>query len=379
MAVPTIRSTSSGVVTSRSSVHSITMPGTVVAGDMLLCYISIAPSAWAMRIAASSSTNWYTEFAYYPIDYFEPCLTVLTTNATLGGGNDYLTIGTYYPFWHNGSMDADRLCESWLGLSWFTYHARNCKIAYVCYAISGAHVYVNADPYKMYIDSYTAGSFTSNWNFSQCPPVDDSSIQDYLWILTSGSQKDEVATVAPSGFSGLITKVGSTSGYNNCSISSCSRTSTTLSIIDPGAFTAPTSYWAGQLRRIAPLGSDSTPPVPPSTSIGVGTYIYKEEFSEIPPAYILVDPTDQNYNSDGTFDTDNPYGYYVEVISSAAWTATWNTGTRFTAGVLSGPEGVTYVSINCVGSNTSGLSYTDTLVFTISGSMDSVNCEQVSS
>jgi hypothetical protein len=352
MAFPIIQSTSSGKIeTSNNYTFPITLPSGITTGDLLVCFVSNAYPAtgcktqevyptWGRMTIVSDRSHWGT-------------LSVFVKYAT--SGSETLTV-------YSCSLDS-RLRI----VSGYKY----TKIAYVCYRISGGYISNGYD----YSPLSTHGS---NWDLNPCPLLTNTfdTLKDYLWIATVSSPINGIATGTPSGFTDLITVQGSSLIYYTASISTCRKQDNTTYRTDPGPFTAPNCSWSGLLLRIWP---DPNFPnyIPPVTSEGVGTYIYQKEASEVPVPFIDVMPVDQKYNADQTPTSDNPYGYYIEVDSSGSWTATWNTGTYFTASALSGAEGVTYITINCVNVNGSAGSYTDTLVFDGPGiSTDSVNVEQ---
>jgi hypothetical protein len=366
MAVPTIRSTSSGTIdTDATYTHSITMPGTIVAGDLLVCCVSISPCAWG-QVASGSSSNWNTGGFYTPVYGFTANFSQFFAVA-LGGGSDVLNIET---FWST-------LFGGWVGYSrvlWITdeFH-RYTKIAYVCYAISGAKV----DPPHSFVHFSvmpTAGS-TAMWNFDACPPVDDSDVQDYLWMLSAAAETDNIATVAPSGFSGLITAQGQATGYYPCSISTCTMTSTVSSQVNPAAFNAPLCDWAGTLLRIVPaVGSDPVP-IPPGSG-GVGTYIYSDGiYTYTGIETVEVNPEDMYFGYQGD-QCSNPFGTYIEIYATSSWTASWINDDHFDAGQYSGSAGVTYVAITCRAENTTGSSYVDTLTVVCGSGSDTITVEQ---
>lgn len=380
MASPTVHSYSSGVVNDFGQLFDITLPATISSTDTLLLFISSSPSSWAYPRNTAGGT-WYTRHAYYPYDYFSPCLSVLVCEDPSGGGVDELQVGTYFPFWHNGVIDSRNLTFLNLVPFWLIDHKRNTQISYVCYAISG----MKKDILDAVLDPrytnqvFVSGAFTSYWDLLQCPLNDDSLVGDYLWIAAVASKDDTIATGAPSGFSALITaQADGTDSEFDCSISSCYRSSSGVSVLDPGAFTALSAYWAGIFIRIPPPELDPEPEEPIETG-GIGLYIRNKEFHTYDGLEtVIVYPDTMNFNSDGS-ENGNPFQTYIELYASNSWTASWINDAHFDASVYSGSEGSQYIAITCRGSNTSGSTYLDTLTVISGSSNDTVTVYQVSS
>lgn len=375
MASPTIHSYSSGVFNDFGELFDITLPATISSTDTLILFISSSPSSWAYPRNIAGGT-WYTRHAYYPYDYFSPCLSILVCENPIGGGVDELQIGTYFPFWHNGTISSNSL--HFITESWLYNHERTTQIAYVCYAISGMKkgiidfwlnpIYTN--------QRFVSGAFTSYWDLPQCPLNDDSLTGDYLWLATVASKGDTIATGAPSGFSALITaQADGTDSEFDCSISSCYRTSSGISKLDPGAFTALSAYWAGVLIRIPPQETTPEDEQPLETG-GIGLYIRNKEFHTYTGIETVdIYPNTMHFNYDGSED-GNPLQAYIELVSTNNWTASWINNTHFDASMYSGGEGTHHIEITCRDLNSSVSTYVDSLTITSGLSSDTVTVHQ---
>jgi len=378
MASPTIHSYSSGVFNDEAQLFDIELPGTISSTDTLLLFVASSPSSWAYHRNLSGG-SWRFKNNYYPSDYFCPCLTILICEYPLGGGADELQIGTYFPYWHNGTVDA----TSVYGLSetWLYDHKRTTKISYICYAISGMIKNTfDIHLHNRYLNTrFVSGAFTSYWDLLQCPANDDSLVGDYLWLAPIASHKNVIATGSPSGFSGLITAQSSGTDANyDCSMSCCSRSTSGISIVDPGPYTALTANWSGVLMRIP---SPKTVPddEEPIETGGIGLYIKNEEFHTYDGSETVeILPDTMYFNSDGS-ENGNPFQTYIELVSTNSWTASWLNDSHFDASEYSGNEGSYYIAITCRGENTSGSTYSDTLTISSGTSNDTVTVYQVSS
>ena len=381
MAAPTIHSYSSGVFNDIAQSFDITLPLPVSSTDTLICFISTCPSSFAYPTGYPTFTtiNWKARNSYYPEDYFSPCLTILINEHPLGGGYDLLRVGTYWPYWHNGTVDYSSLSAS--SNKWLNEHKRYTQISYVCYAISGMiKDTIDIFSHNRYLNQrFIAGSFTSYWDLLSCPLNDDSVVGDYLWLATVASKNNVIATVAPSGFSSLITaQSDGTDPAHDCSITSCLRTTSGISVLDPGPFTALSTYWAGVLIRIPPPETQPEDEEPIETG-GIGLYIRNKEFHTYDGLEtVIVYPDTMNFNSDGS-ENGNPFQIYIELYASNSWTASWLNDAHFDASVYSGSGGSQYIAITCRGSNTSGSTYSDTLTVISGSSNDTVTVYQVSS
>jgi len=388
MAYPTVNSYSTGVITDVNQYsHTITLPATISAGDLIIVALTTdknlvlcdvddtSSSSNFMRLLGSTAidtqSTWWNIFddetTVYPLT-----LSIIMAKAK-GGGLDFLTVSTYYTF--PSKMRHE------------DYYSIYAKPSYICYSISGVKwdSGIVWGDYGYPVHRYrTSFDETTNWNLKPLflTGTDDNDVDDYLWLAFYGAGMNKVATAAPSGWSDLHTAQGSVLVLGSSSVSSCQTTTNSVSNLDPGACTAPSAQWIGVLMKIYPATGSGSTSITTDTSVGVGTYIYKElAYKYVAPTdSIEVTPVDQKYHSDQTPDEDNPYGYYIQVVSSGAWTASWNVGTHFYANVYSGSEGITYVGVYCNSSNSSGLSYTDTLLFDGPGiTIDDCNVEQYSS
>lgn len=367
MAYPQVQSYSSGVfVTANSATHTLTMPTGIQAGDLLIAFISMSIGTdghlWATINAGSSSNNWWGPLGN---DYVGDTgwrwdvHTGLYMAYAYGSGNDSLTVNTAWSAYSRYK-------------GYFTAYARP---SFVVYRISGA-AYVPEHVLNIARFNMRAGD-NASW-YVEGPSPDDSVVTDYLWLATIAAPSNKIATAAPTNFTNLITAQGSDLVYLSSSLSTCRREYNAASSLTTGAFTSPSSQWIGYLVRVSP----SNPGPPPTGGGGIGMYINKQETSATgnPSDYIDGQPTDIKFHYDGTYVDTNPFGIYIQVTSTGNWTSSWSDGTHFYADPTSGTEGVTYVSINCYNTNTSGSSYLDTLTLDGPGtSSDTVYAEQYTS
>lgn len=371
MASPTIHSYSAGSYPVSGYQFDITLPPVISSTDTLLLFISSAPSSWAYP--HDMGGYWRFKYSYYPEDYFSPCLTVLINEDPNGDGTDFLSIITYFPFWHNGTIDSVNASETWL-----YEHRRTTKISYICYAISGMKKGTfDVWGHNRYLNTrFTSGSFTSYWDLLQCPANDDALIGDYLWLAPVASSSNIIPTAAPSGFSNLITAQSSgTSSQYDCSMSSSSRSTTGISKLDPGPYTVLNAYWAGVLIRIPPPETTPEDEQPLETG-GIGLYIRNKEFHTYTGIETVdIYPDTMNFNYDGSED-GNPLQAYIELVSTNNWTASWISNTHFDASMYSGGEGTHHIEITCRDLNSSVSTYVDTLTITSGLSSDTVTVYQ---
>ena len=387
MAYPTITSYSTGVIdTPNQYTHSITLPATINAGDLILvaltahddhlfCTVDDTSSSANFKnfsvsykiVSTGDDTGWGWFWVFDNGTYTYPLTTSFIAAKAIGGGSDILSVNSMYTFrskYVNGET--------------YSIYA---KPSYICYSISnvkwmyGGTTNYNDSPI---IRQTVSGNTSTNWDLNPLYSAgkDDSDSGDHLWLSFYTAGINRVVTAAPASWTNLITAQGSVLVLNSTSLSSCRINSTGVTNIDPGAATAPSAEWIGVLMKIYPDTGASPTDITTDTSVGVGTLIYQKEIEEPIIPLIEILPVDQKYYSDETPHEDNPYGYYVQVKSTHSWTSAWDVGTYFYADTYSGNAGITYISINCVDVNESAGSYIDTLIFSISGSNDSVTAEQ---
>lgn len=372
MALPVIvGTTSGGSITSNTYGFTPTLPSGNV-GDLLICIVSVGRNH-AVATVHTIPVYWYQ--MYYTPDVYHDCTTSIFLKYATNTSEDTCYFETHY-------------LRNAAGVDQVTSTPMYTKPSWICYRISGGYipmgrVYGNTI-FSMihggteYVHSSGDGA---NWDLPICPSVtfEWTEQKDNLWICAVASRLGNVATVAPAGFSDLITRAGTALVKDSSSISTCTYFSSVVKEIDPGAFTSPNDTWVGFIIRIQDdIDFDPDPPIP-GTSIGVGTWLnYKESYvyEPITDSVVLTPSATQDYYSDGSAYTDNDFQTYIEVISSGAWTAAWLTGTNFTAEAYSGIEGVTYIAITCNGENTSGLAYTDTFTVTSGAASDAVSVTQ---
>lgn len=206
MAFPTIRSTTSASDSSDTTTHVIDMPSGISIGDtILVCFICDGNPTVTINTTVSGS-NW--------------------SNFTLQGYGTSL-IGNMYA----------KIAESTNALTLNTDNSeQGSSIVYCLY---------NADTAQ---DGPTASGDSANINpasIGEAPAASDN-----LYIVFGGADGNVVASVAPDGFTGLITETG-VDAANSVGISSAHRTYSSASDLDIGAFTSDTEQWVAFTNRFS--------------------------------------------------------------------------------------------------------------------------------
>lgn len=350
--------------------HTIGFPSDLHVNDLIIGVICNAPNVttdWGFFSIYSSSGN----FSIYNFNYGVPYY----------GFNACIIYGLS----KGGTLDELKLEST---------SSTACIARWQLYKVTG-HNATTLGSLKYTINSGdTASDFTSNY----VPSTDDSVVDDYLYmqfVTYNGidySPDDLPCTtlVQPTSWTNLLHD-GKLSD-NEASIASCrlestsSRLNPTTWNNDPAknyivfAFRIPSGTLGGVAGSNPGFGTEKVAleGVMDSGPTGFNIWTYGDSIESVPTISVVVEPATQNYNSDGS-ENSNPYGTYVKVTSTGSWTAAWTTGVRFTAGSYSGSAGVSYIAITCNGSNSSGGNFTDVLTFTCTPSTDAVTIIQVSS
>ncbi len=212
-AFPVIQATSSGRSNVNTTAHVITMPSGVQVGDLLMVLISLDTAA------GTSTLNQPAGWERFAVDY-----------------NGDLTTGAVY--WQIATTTSPVLTIT-SGTSEESTH--------IVYRISGAGTPV----------AFSADGSGTN---SNPPNLVTSGARDYLSIVTrsgdTSAGTNTAATVAPSGYSGLITQFASTT--NGANSNTAHRYITASSTHDPATFTSATEQWVSYTIAIPPAETPTT-------------------------------------------------------------------------------------------------------------------------
>ena len=199
MAFPSVRSYNTSRVDSNGTSHSVTMPATISAGDLLIVFFSSHGNGVTISIDTGVSGNNWSKNSNTSSDASTTTM-IWKLSAT---GSDALTLTT------NASE----------------------KSTAISYCISG-HGGTNLD-----FNSTTGSSTNIN------PPSSTPSYttRDYLWITYGSTDNMVEASAAPTNFTDLHTIRNTTTGIGS---SSSQRNLTRgMTAYDPGSFTSATSDW----------------------------------------------------------------------------------------------------------------------------------------
>lgn len=257
MAAPTIVQTSqSGTSTVNTTSHAITLPGGITNGNLLLCIFSCdgivnatASSGW-IKVARGTQGGTVTGVLFYKYATGSDSLTVTT---------DISEQSTHQVYELNNA--APPIVEITNGNS------------------------ADADP----------------------PNNDTGTSREYLWIATHSSDAQTIATVAPSGYSGLLTETAA--GAQGASTSTAYKTATASSE-NPGVFTSAADQWVAATIALGPKDS-----------------YYLD---------ILNGATGSNDNSAGSIAWSNPTNITAEDLTYATVTQSGTTATNYLKGLSFG-------------------------------------------
>lgn len=211
MAYPTVGGYSSCSNDANSTSHSIIMPGSISAGDLLLV-LFVSDGICTHSINTSVSGNKWVTY---------------DTN-DIGDDNTGITATIYY-----------KVAETTNALTITTSEGQ----------YSSCLVYrIVAGSYDTNFEHSKTGVNSSNPNLTTCSGLFSA---EALWIGFIAHNNTVVASAPPTSFTGLLTQAGT--GSESCSISSARREYTGTSL-DPDAFTASISFWVGWLIKISAPG-----------------------------------------------------------------------------------------------------------------------------
>lgn len=201
MSFPVIEDYATTLISTNETSHTLTLPDTYDANDLLVCFFTCDGSGVDLNI--STGTGW------------------VGLSISSGSGN---TFGFTYKL-----LASDTSADNLIITTDSAQHS-----AAIIYAISG-HAST-----KGLNESSDAGSST-NADPPSCTPTNG--ILDYLWIVCMATDGTVVASAAPSDFSDLVTNASGSSS-DGVSLSTASRTYRTGSAYNPGWFTNATAAWS---------------------------------------------------------------------------------------------------------------------------------------
>lgn len=228
MAYPVVEGYITGEINVAASTHTITLPSSIQAGELLICFFTAGTNSAIANVYTGSSANWKgggRDSVYgYEID------ANLFWAKALGSGGDTLVLETLYNGWEGVPVSA--------------------KSSWICYRISGWKENLYNDP--EWEQRWTNGHSLS-YDLNGCPEVDDYVSKDYLYLICVGSEADSPAIDLPTYYTDLITITGEHGG--GASTSSC-RKNDTASYSNPFPLVryapSPEVDWEGVLLRISP-------------------------------------------------------------------------------------------------------------------------------
>jgi hypothetical protein len=211
-ALPIVEGTSSGVDASSTTTHVFNLPSGVQAGDLIFFIAT-----------ANASTGGITP----PVDWLPN--TDDTDPSYLGYGGGIIAL-SYYKIAAGGETTV-----SFSTVNSMRYH-------YIAYRISGAWDGYPGDPVSpMELWAGTSYPYATGTSANPDPPsVLWPADRDTVWIAVALSLSANVATAAPSGYSGLVTTPALT---NADTISTAHRVVRRSTSEDPGVFTLVYGYW----------------------------------------------------------------------------------------------------------------------------------------
>jgi hypothetical protein len=211
-ALPIVEGTSSGVDASSTTTHVFNLPSGVQAGDLIFFIAT-----------ANASTGGITP----PVDWLPN--TDDTDPSYLGYGGGIIAL-SYYKIAAGGETTV-----SFSTVNSMRYH-------YIAYRISGAWDGYPGDPVSpMELWAGTSYPYATGTSVDPDPPsVSWPADRDTVWIAVALSLSANVATAAPSGYSGLVTTPALT---NADTISTAHRVVRRSTSEDPGVFTLVYGYW----------------------------------------------------------------------------------------------------------------------------------------
>lgn len=227
MASPVVQAVAETAVSTASTTHTINLPASIAAGDLLILILSKGSVAATINAHAD-----WTELL-----------------------DENLAIGFYIAYrWATGSEGATTTLTS----------SANTRSATLAYRISGA-----ADPATQppQIATTATGSSTTP-NSDNISPTGGA--KDYLFISTFGRGGEEAdddtwVTAAPSGYSNLLQKACGVAGTNLGGMVAAAERAANTASENPLTFTAATGSWRAQTIAIHPAAAANHTATPADT------------------------------------------------------------------------------------------------------------------
>lgn len=211
MAAPAVVTTSTGEQATDSATHVITMPASLVAGNLLLIIFSCdCATGDSEYVVATASAGW--------------------TKGGEGQNGNFNCIGSWFYKISNG---ADSCTITTAGIT------ATQQSTHICYQISGGYS----------ISGTSAGS-TGGSNSNPPDHTGHDGAQDYLSIATRSGDNTVVATAAPSGYGSLITQAATNT--TGASSNSAHLALSGASSENPGTFTSASEQWVAWTLLVSP-------------------------------------------------------------------------------------------------------------------------------
>src|SRR4030042_1058191 len=200
MAFPTIISRSQNTDAANTLTHPITMPSSILAGDLVIICFSVDASETP---TVTTGTNWQTMVA---VD------------------NSTDTLAVFYKFYYVDGPETVVVTTT------------NEMASHICFQIRNYHR--SGLSFPLSVCSSTSGSSTNADPPSHTPLYGTA---DYLWIIVCGHNSTVVASACDSNFSNLTTQAGVST--LSASISVANRSYNTGIAYNPAAFTTTQEQW----------------------------------------------------------------------------------------------------------------------------------------
>lgn len=210
MAFPVIQNTASSSDSSDTMTHTVTLPSSITANNLLLVFFAMDGGEEVMIDTSYSGTNW-SIYTRYISTYHTAGIIVKIAE---GGGNDALQLTT-------DNAEAG---------------------SFIALQISGI---ITGIPI-----SFSTPSYTTSSNMDPPSLTPGFGEQDYLWIVFGSLHNNICASGAPTNFGNLITSFCGGTGPG-CSVAS--RSYRYGSHYDPGTFYSASGSWIAYTLTVNPI------------------------------------------------------------------------------------------------------------------------------
>lgn len=243
MAYPVIIDTFSVVEPSNQLYHGITLPAGIVAGDLIIVFVSTSreditsPYELGYGEGCALQTSNGTTSNFDSIIGTDPSVTDNSLHIlyAIANGSGMDAVNYITRFWYKNSLNV----ILWGDLV-------SCRTSYVGYIIRGVGLNNN---YNHGLKWRTTAGGISNWILNQCPASDDGITDDYLYLIAVSSNYDHIATTLPNTFTDLLTAQGA-AVIRGTSVSSGRRESNQSTCPTSTFISAPTAYYFGYIIRL---------------------------------------------------------------------------------------------------------------------------------